>query len=267
MTNKLKTFHGLTSIPFSKCIGTTNLFEGASQTEMIVRLEMALSMDDLALVTGTSGTGKSSALRKFVETLDPATHPFAYITAERFRIGELCKQILLGLKITPPFSGYAALTKLKKEIETRYSEKNSKPVIVIDEAQELPPETLLSLKNLTNFEMDSRPKLLIILSGHNELASTLGMYRYESLSRRIRIRCKIEPLSLEETSRYLESQLANCGSRKSIFAQESIARIFSATQGNISQINNLCLNALIFAAAESQPIVGPAIIDKVLGGM
>jgi general secretion pathway protein A len=228
---------------------------------------MALRMDDLALVTGSSGTGKSSALRRFTDSLDTSTHPFVYVTAERYKIGELCKQILKGLKIEPPFHGYAALSKFKQEIEKRFKEKNAKPVIIIDEAQELPPETLLSLKNLTNYEMDSNPKLLIILSGHNELATTLAMTRFESLARRIRIRCRIEPLSLEETSRYITHQVDGCGSRKPIFAEEAVARLFSATQGNISQINNLCFAALVVAAADNQPIIGPVIIEKVSAGI
>ena len=159
------------------------------------------------------------------------------------------------------------MTRLKQEIEKRHREKNAKPVIVIDEAQELPPDTLLSMKNLTNYEMDSQPKLLIVLSGHNDLAATLGMLRFESLSRRIRIRCRVDPLTLEETSRYIIHQLTNCGSRKPVFAEEAVARIFTVTQGNISQINNICLQSLILAASESQPIVGPATIEKVAVGI
>ena len=91
MTDNLKSFHGLTAVPFSKSIGTQYLFQGSSHNEMIARLEMALAMDDLALVIGTSGTGKSSALRRFIDTLDPTTHPWVYVTAERYKIGDLCK--------------------------------------------------------------------------------------------------------------------------------------------------------------------------------
>jgi len=267
MTNNLKSFHGLTAVPFSKLIGTQHLFQCSSHNELIARLEMALAMDDLALVTGASGTGKSSALRRFIDALDSTTHPWVYITADRYKIGDLCKQILHGLKTTPPFHTYAAMNRLKQEIEKKHREKNAKPVIIIDEAQELPPETLLSMKNLTNYEMDSQPKLLIILSGHNDLTAILGMLRYESLSRRIRIRCRVEQLTLEETSRYITHQLDKCGSRKPIFAEESVARIFTLTQGNISQINNICLQSLILSASESQPIVGPAIIEKVAQGI
>jgi len=267
MTNKFKSFHGLTAVPFSKSIGTEHLFACNSHTELIARLEMALSTDDLALVTGASGTGKSSALRKFVDSLDTVTHPWVYLTAERYRIGELSKQILSGLKIVPPFHGYVALSRLKQEIEKRHREKNAKPVIILDEAQELPPETFLSLKNLTNYEMDSQPKVLIVLSGQSELTATLGMGRFESLARRIRIRCRVEPLSLDETGRYIIHQMANCGSRKPIFADEAVARIFSASQGNMSLVNNLCYAALIFSASESQPIIGPATIEKVEAGL
>ncbi len=267
MTEKLKIFHGLTSMPFSKMINTNSLFESKTLKESIARLEMALDIEDLVTITGSSGTGKSVILRRFADSLDTSTHPSVYITAERYKIGELTKQILHGLKINPPFHGYAAVRAFKLEIEKRYREKNAKPVIIIDEAQELPPETLLSLKNLTNYEMDSKSKLLIILSGHNELDATLGMTRFESLLRRIRIRYRVYPLSLEETGRYIVHQLSTCGCRKPIFADESIAKIFTLTQGNISQINNMAMQALILSASEDQPIVGPMIIEKVIGGI
>lgn len=267
MLDILKSFHGLTSVPFSKAIGTAHLFESASHKELLARLEMALGMEDLVLITGSSGTGKSCALRRFAQSLDQTTHPWVYVTAERYKIGELCKQILAGLKCVPPFHGYAALNKLKQEIEKLHREKNAKPVIVLDEAQELPPETLLSLKNITSYEMDSRPKLLLILSGHNELAATLGMTRLESLLRRVRIRFKVEPLDVGEASRYIVHQLEKCGCKKPIFSEEAVARLYSATKGNFSQINNVCLTALIFSASQNSPIVGPAIIEQALSGI
>ena len=267
MSDQITVFHGLTKMPFSKIIGTSYLFHCASHNELIARLEMALKTDDLALVTGISGSGKSTALRRFIDSLDQVTHPWVYLTAERYRIGELCKQILHGLKITPPFHGYAALARLKQEIEKRHREKNAKPVIVIDEAQELPLETLMSLKNITNYEMDSQSKLLIVLCGQIELGATLGMSRLESLARRIRIRYQVVYLSLEETIRYIEHQLTHCGSRKAVFTEDAIARIFSVTQGNISLINNICFSALILAASDSQLIIGPAIIEKVENGL
>jgi len=267
MNDKVTIFHGLTRMPFSKRIGTTQLFAGASHSELLARLEVGLATDDLALVTGSSGCGKSSALRRFVDSLDAVTYPWVYLNAERYRIGELSKQLLRDFKITPPFHGFAALSRLKQEIETRHREKNAKPVIIIDEAQELPPETLLSLKNITNYEMDSQPKVFIVLCGQIELSAMLGMGRFESLARRIRIRYRVEHLTLEETSRYITHQLDICGSKKPIFAEEAIARIFSVTQGNISFVNNICFAALILSASESQPIIGPATIEKVEEGL
>ena len=267
MTKNIKIFHGLTNIPFSKNIGTNQLFSSASHNELLARLDMALANDDLAVVTGPSGAGKSSALRRFLSSLDQVTHPTVYLTMERFRIGELCKQALRGFKCSVPFHGYVALSRLKQEIEKRHREKNSKPVIVLDEVQELPPETLLSLKNLTNYEVDSQPKVLIILSGQSEFLATLGMGRFESLSRRIRIRCRIEPLTLEETKQYIEHHLSISGSKKPIFSDEAIALIFSMSLGNYSLINNICFAALILAASEKASIIGPAIIEKLENGI
>lgn len=267
MIEHVKSFHGLTHVPFCKSIGTSQLYECTPHNELIARLEMALQTDDLALVTGASGSGKSSALRRFADTLDPVTYPCAYISSERYRIGELCKVILSAFKLEVPFHGYAALSRLKKEIEKWHKDKNAKPVIIIDEAQELLPKTLLSLKNLTNYEMDSNPNVLIILCGHNELETTIGLAQFESLARRIRIRYRVNNLSLSDINTYIRHQLDCCGAKKEIFAEEAIASMYNATKGNISLINNICFGSLIAAASENSPIIGQGIVEKVQSGM
>jgi len=262
MIDSVKTFHGLIRVPFCKSIGTNHLFESSALQEIIARLEMALSTDSFAVISGPSGCGKSSALRKFSESLDSVTHPSVYISCEKYKIGELSKQILSGLKIKPPFHGYVALSSLKKEIEKRGAEKNAKTVIILDEAQELPIETLLSLKNLSNYEMDSKENVLIVLCGHNELLSTLVMDRLDSLCRRIRIRYRVGNPCLEEITKYIKQQMKRCGATRDVFSDDAIATIYNSTKGNISLVNNICFEAIIISASQNTQVIGPGIVEK-----
>lgn len=266
MTDMVKTFFGLKKMPFSKEIGERELFASESMREASARLAFALETDDMALVTGAPGSGKSSVLRSFSATLDSHSYPHVYITCERYKIGDIAKLALAGLKISPPFHAFAALDKLKKEVRRLNHEKGAKPILIIDEAQELPVTTLASMKNLTNYEMDSARCILIVLAGQAELAATLRLSQLESLARRIRLHCQIGNLSIEETSRYIVHQMKIAGVEKILFADEAVAQIFSITKGNISAINNICFNLLILGAVESKDIIGPSMVDQVCVG-
>ncbi len=112
------------------------------------RLSLAVGNEDFALISGTAGSGKSSAIRYFISQIDPKAYPHIYITAEKYKIGDIAKLILHGIKVEIPYNGYAALRKAKSLISKMNAEQNIKPVIIIDEAQELPVSTLSSIKNL-----------------------------------------------------------------------------------------------------------------------
>lgn len=264
MINKIKNQYGLKSIPFSKTIGANELFQSNSLKIVNEKLGLALVNEDFALITGAAGSGKSSALRYFISQADPQVYPHVYITAENYNIGEIAKLILEGLHAKVPFQGYTALRNLKSFIQKQNSERNIKPIIVIDEAQDLPVPTLSSVKNIANYKMDSQSMLLIIFCGQNELINKINMASLASLRRRIRIRYKFENLSLEETTKYIKYQMQRVGVGHQIFSDEAIAEIFKISQGIICNINNICFDLLIEAASKSKDIIEPSLLQTII---
>lgn len=185
MLNKIKNHFGMKHIPFSKTISSKNLFITQSLKCINERLSLAVENEDFALISGAAGAGKSSAIRYFVSQLDPKSYPHIYITAEKYKIGDIAKLILHGLNVEVPYNGYAALRKVKSLINKMNAEQNIKPVIIIDEAQDLPISTLSSIKNLANFKMDSESRLIFILIGQTQLLNIINMAELSSLRRRI----------------------------------------------------------------------------------
>lgn len=187
MNNEIKNFFGFKKLPFSKPVASSELFQSQNLQEVYSRMELALANEDIALITGTAGSGKSSSLRYFVSQLDEAFIPHVYLTAEDYKIGSIAKLILGALNLPVPYQGYSALYLLKKEISKMHNQKGCKPVIIIDEAQQLSIQTLLSIKNLTNFNMDSTSMILVVLCGQFELITKIKNVQLESLRRRIRV--------------------------------------------------------------------------------
>jgi type II secretory pathway predicted ATPase ExeA len=264
MIKKLKNFFGLRKIPFSKNIASNELYQSRSLTDITSRLEFALENEDFFLISGSAGSGKSTSLRYAVSQSDPQVYPSVYITAENYKIGDIAKLFLSGLNVEAPYNGYKALNLIKKTADKMSKEKNQKPILIIDEAQELPISTYVSIKNLTNFNMDSESRILIILCGQLEMLAKIKSASLESLRRRIRLHYKIEALSIEECAQYINYQMKLAGIDRKIFPDEITAEIFKISKGNICNINNICFELLIQAAINSKEIIEHSLLDKII---
>lgn len=262
MIDKIKNFFGLSKIPFSKTIGVNELFVSAHVKEAAARMELAVQTEDMTLITGAVGCGKSTAIRYFINQLDPNAFKIIYISADNVKTGEIAKIALRQLQIQPPYQQTAAIQKFKHTVLQFNKEKNIKPVLIIDEVQELSVPALKMLKNMVNFQFDSESLLFILLCGQKEFLDTLDLRTLESLKRRIRIQYDIGPLTLEETSRYITHHLKICGVQKAVYTDDTKSQIYSISKGIVSQINQLCFDLLIEAVAEAKDIIEPSMIER-----
>lgn len=264
MTDKIMNFFGFKILPFSKQIPSQELYKSSSLHDVFALINLALKNEDFALITGTAGSGKSSALRYFVSQLDPTVYPHVYITAEDYKIGAIAKLLLTGLNFSVPYQGFTALYQVKSEIKRIHTTYNHKPILIIDEAQQLSIDTLLSIKNLANFDMDSACMMLVILCGQFELINKIKNVKLESLRRRIRIQYKLGALSLEECSKYIKYHMKRSGVERPVFSDEIIAEIFQISQGIISNVNNICFDLIIHATLASKDIIEISLLDKII---
>jgi len=263
-TETVKNLFGLSTMPFSKSIAVGELFHSSSFQEASARLEMALENEEAALLTGAIGSGKSNVLRCFTHSLDPNAYAVIYIAADSFKIGEIAKRALAALKVEIPYTASQAFRRLQQTIVKLNREKGLKPLLLIDEIQELPVTTLVSLKNLLNYGMDSEIMLFLLLCGQTSIHQTLGYPCLEALSRRLRIRYTLRALSLEETSAYISHHMKLAGVQQTVFSDDAKAAIFQHTKGIPSSINAVCFESLIYAAAHSKNIIEPSVLEVVL---
>lgn len=263
-TETVKNLFGLSVMPFSKSIPVRDLFCSSSFQEAIARLEMALDNEEAALLTGAVGSGKSNVLRCFTNSLDPNAYAVIYIAADSFKISEIAKRALASLKVEIPYSGSLALRQLQQTIVKLNTEKGIKPLLIIDEIQELPLPTLVSLKNLLNYGIDSQIMLFLLLCGQTSIHQILSYPCLEALNRRLRIRYALRAFSLEETSAYISHHMKLAGVQQPVFTDDAKAAIFQYTKGIPSSINAVCFRSLIYAAAHSKTIIELSALDVVI---
>ena len=141
-------------------------------------------------------------------------------------------------------------------------------MVVIDEAQNLSDAVLERVRLLTNFET-SRAKLMqIVLSGQPQLSDKLMQPSLVQLRQRISTICRLEPLSTEETSAYIDYRLKQAGyDGEPLFTKDALKLIAEASQGIPRTINNLCFNALSLCCALKSKQVDDGMVAEVIADL
>src|ERR1700722_8480640 len=141
-------------------------------------------------------------------------------------------------------------------------------IIVVDEAQNLHPSVLETIRLLSDFETPRAKLLQIILAGQPELADKLASRHLAQLRQRVSLLNRLTPLSVDEVRRYVEHRIRVAGySGPNIFAQDALTAIARFTEGIPRNINNFCFNVLSLSCATRQKVVNLALVEEVISDL
>jgi len=199
-------------------------------------------------LTGEVGTGKTTISRLLLEQIPDKTN-VALILNPTITPVELLENICKELKV--PLRGIKGklnnmVDKLNDYLLKSWS-AGENTVVIIDEAQNLPRDTLEQLRLLTNLETDKQKLLQIILIGQPELRSTMRRNDLRQLAQRVTARYHLMPLSIEETFEYLQHRIKVAGGNPNIVNNSAAKRVFKLTEGVPRLINILMDRALLSA--------------------
>jgi type II secretory pathway predicted ATPase ExeA len=251
MIHPIMDYYGFKKMPFGKNVEPDRTFESQSLSNAVSMLSLGVAEEDFMLVHGPVGCGKSCAIRSFASSLDSDRFALVYLRGAFLSHTDLVKSVLQGLLVEPPFSPAKARTLFYKTVYD-YSKK---PVVIIDDAQELKDSALLSLKSLVNHDQDSNNRITFILVGQPELKDILRFSRFVSVYQRIRLSFAFSGFTLEETCRYIDHCVKSAGRPGKLFSDEAKGEIHKRAAGIARKINTLCLRAIIFGAAEKKEII------------
>jgi general secretion pathway protein A len=262
-----KSFFNLKRNPFEITPDPSFLFPTRRHNEALAALYYGVRRHKgFVVMTGEVGTGKTLLVRCLLQLLNRKDVAYAYVFNSRLSPVEFLQYIAgdLGLNVAGKNKS-ELLLELSNYLITRYQQKLT-TVLVVDEAHHLEVEVLEEIRLLTNLETAERKLLQILLVGQPELDLKLDSVELRQLKQRIALRSQLEPLSLEETTGYIQRrlQLAGASAQSStLFPPDTMARVFRHSSGIPRLINTVCENALITAFARQSQVVTPDIIDEV----
>ncbi len=217
------------------------------------------------VITGEVGVGKTTILRSYLEGVAKQKTKVVYIFNANVSFKNLLKTIYKELGLDAKTGDIVEmLNDLYQILMEEYKQGNT-VLLIVDEAQNMPIETLENLRMLSNLETSKDKLIQIVLIGQYEFDEILNLHELRQLKQRIVIRSTIIPLSEKESMAYIKHRLDKAALNGSpVFTKGALKRIIKEAKGIPRYLNILCDNALITGFGYKKRPVNAKIVDEVI---
>jgi type II secretory pathway predicted ATPase ExeA len=262
-------FYGFTKEPFQTTPDIDFPFLSPSHREALACIEYGIRQrKGFIAITGEVGVGKTMILRSYLDKAVPHKQKTIYVLNPKVSFDSLLSTILRELG-AEPVAGQASdkLSQLHEVLIGEY--RNDRTVVlVIDEAQNIPIETLESIRMLSNVETTTEKLIQIVLVGQPELDELLSRHELRQVRERIVLRARIAPLTTVESVAYIDHRLSLVSRQpRAVFSKQALDRIVSAANGIPRKLNILCDSALITGFGYQQAMISGKIAKEVIADL
>jgi general secretion pathway protein A len=261
---RLRSTFGVKRIPFSKDLGPDELFTTDFFTHSLDRLRYLIDRRGIGAVFGAPGTGKSTLLRVFLDSLGKAGFAVCYVSHSTCAVLDLFREVARGFAIEPRFRKSDIIRDIKERILKLSRAQKIQPILVIDDAHLLPAHVLDDLRLLTSFDADSRDDLILVLCGHPQLEANLRLAINEALAQRIVLRVRLRSMHAEEVDAYLRFRLELAGRTAKLFLPEASEAIARAARGIPRVVDRLAETSILVALRNKRTEIDGDVVAEAL---
>lgn len=252
MNKKLLALYSLKFNPFSPDIPNSALWVAPCLESFCWRIQQQIGEGGFALAIGEPGTGKSAALRLLSERLSNIRDvTVGILSRPQASLADFYRELghLFGVPLSP--SNRWASAKILREKWLHHIESSLyRPVLLIDEAQEMNLPVFGELRMLASMDLDSRSILTVVLAGDHRLSARFESADLLPIASRIRSRLRTEALPPDQLQQCLNHLLKSAGNPK-LLAASLIQTLCEHAAGNLRLLMNMA-NDLLSAALQQE---------------
>jgi len=217
------------------------------------------------VITGEVGVGKTTILRSYLEEAAKENTKVIYVFNANVSFKNLLKTIYKEMGLEARTGDVVEMLNDLYEILMEQYRNGNTVLLIVDEAQNMPVETLENLRMLSNLETSKDKLLQIVLVGQYEFDEILNLYELRQLKQRIVIRSTILPFTEAESMAYVRHRLAKAAyNGNSVFTRGALKKIVKEAKGIPRSLNILCDNALVTGFGYKKNPVNTKIVNEVI---
>ncbi|MET0087429.1 MAG: AAA family ATPase [Sedimenticola sp.] len=257
-------FYGLTTEPFRLSPDSSFCYQHTSYKKAKSYMQYALHRGEgFVMITGRPGTGKTTLINDLTSDFGDESVVCASIVSTQLQADDLLRMVLFNFGLDVDTDHKSVLLQRLETFLTNLQHEGRRPLLIIDETQDLSGSALEELRLLTNLQQNNKPLLQIFLVGQEGLREMVLQPHLEQLHQRIIAACHLQPLNQETTGEYVKHRLSQANWQNDPAIDEEVyPLIFKFSMGIPRWINLICSRMLLHGMVEERHEL---VVDDIVG--
>ncbi len=258
-------YYGLSDLPFQLTPDPRFFFESSVHCKAMAHLLFGLEQcEGFIVVTGEVGAGKTTILSYMLASLDSQAYVTAKIVSSHLAGDDMLRAVAAAFDLQFTNLDKTSLLCRIEDFLISNHRQGKRTLLLIDEAQNVPPQALEELRMLSNFQVGAKVPLQSVLLAQPQFRRTLASTDLEQFRQRIIASYHLGPMSAVETSEYIRHRLTVVGWRGDPhFTEEALADIYLHTGGMPRKINTICSRIMLFCFLDELHEVDREVVKSV----